>query len=94
MSVDADQSIGTLTGLINKLMLRHDRNFTHSVLVLDGDVQFQQDLKHVRVSIVSSNHQVAHHVYRIDHQLGRLADNGSLRSQLFKLTCTPWPHTA
>ena len=85
MYVDPSQSLGTLTGLSNKLVLRCDSNSERCVLVPYGQVQYQSHGRHVRVWIDTNSLQsVAHHFYTVDTQLGRLKDDGSLRSQLFK----------
>ena len=84
MSVDADQSFSTMTGLVNRLVLRSNRGSSRSVIIPYGDVHFEKDEDHVRVRIIASTRHVSYHYYRIDHQLGRLIDSGSLKSQLFK----------
>lgn len=85
MHVDQCQSIGTLTGLFNKLVLQHDSNSERCVLIPYGQVQYEPRDRHVRVSIDTKSLQnVAHHFYTVDTQIGRLKDDGSLRGQLFK----------
>jgi hypothetical protein len=63
MTVDINQSIGTLTGLASKLVLRCDDNSSRSVIVPDGNVQFELDHDHVRVSIVTPTQHVSYHHY-------------------------------
>ncbi|KAI4225246.1 MAG: hypothetical protein L6R40_008378, partial [Gallowayella cf. fulva] len=84
MAVDANQSFGTLTGLVNKLVLRGVKDSSRSVIIPHGDVRFKPGGHHVRVHIDTSGQHLSYHLYHIDCQIGRLVDNGSLRSKLFK----------
>ena len=84
MIVDPNQSIGTLTGLVNKLVLRSDIDSSRSVIIPYGNVRFEPNDHHVRVHIDTSTQHLSYHLYHIDPQLGRLVDNGSLKSKLFK----------
>jgi hypothetical protein len=84
--VDERQSFGTLTGLVNKLVLCEVEGSSRSVIVPHGPVSFSQDGHHIRVMIdTTSATHVKYHSYHIDTQLGRLVDNGNLRSRLFRL---------
>ncbi|TGO08655.1 hypothetical protein BTUL_0198g00170 [Botrytis tulipae] len=86
MSVDKNQDIGTFTGLVNKLVLRSNDNATRAVIVPDGEIVFMQKYCHVQVNIDTSlTSSCSYHDYRIDPQLGRLIDNGSLKTCLFRL---------
>ena len=86
MIVDEAQSIGTLAGLVNKLVLRSVGGNSRIVVVPQGAVLFAQEGHHVRVTINTDGvMQVHHHAYSIDNQLGRLIDNGSLQSRLFRI---------
>ena len=86
MVVDERQSFGALTGLVNKLVLREAKGSSRSVIVPHGAVSFSRHGHHVRVMIdTSSAAQVKYHSYHIDSQLGRLVDNGDLKSRLFRL---------
>ena len=84
MAVDPNQSFGTLTGLVNKLVLRGNTDSSRSVIIPHGDVRFGPEGHHVRVHIDTSTQHLSYHLYHIDPQLGRLVDNGSLKSKLFK----------
>ena len=83
MTVDSIQSFGALTGLANKLVLRLNTDSSRSVIIPYGDVIFESDSR-VRVRIDTSTQNLSYHFYRIDSRLGRLVDNGSLKSKLFK----------
>ncbi|CAG8973653.1 hypothetical protein HYALB_00002219 [Hymenoscyphus albidus] len=86
MVVDERQSFGAFTGLENKLVLRQIDQSSRSVLVPHGTVSFSPQGHHVRVTIdTTSSLHVKYHIYEIDSQLGRLRDNGSLHSRLFKI---------
>lgn len=83
MSVDEDQDIGTLVGLENRLVLRHEK--LRSVIIPHGKISFEKCQTHVSVDINTKNLQrVKYHTYTIDHILGRLVGNGSLLSHLYK----------
>lgn len=84
MTVDPNQSISTLTGLVNKLVLRGNTDSARSVIIPHGDVRFRPEDHHVRVHIDTSTQHLSYHLYQIDPQLGRLVDSGSLKSKLFK----------
>lgn len=84
MSVDTNQSFGALTGLVNKLVLRGNTDPSRSVIIPHGQVKFQKEGHHVRVDIDTSAQPISYHLYSIDSQIGRLVDNGSLKSRLFK----------
>lgn len=82
MTVDANQSFGTLTGLVNKLVLVGDSD--RSVIIPYGRVSFRPENSHVCVRIEPPSGHLSYHTYQIDNQLGRLVDNGTMRSKLFK----------
>ena len=85
MFVDTNQSFGTLTGLDSKLVLRGCHDSLRSVIIPHGNVIYRPDGHHVRVQIdTTSLRHVSYHLYHIDYQLGRLIDNGSLKSRLFR----------
>ena len=84
MIVDSNQSFGTLTGLVNKLVLRAISDSSRSVIVPYGDVWFEPEGHHVRVQIDTSTQHISFHLYHIDRQLGQLVDDGSLKAKLFK----------
>ncbi|KAF7944218.1 hypothetical protein EAE96_010620 [Botrytis aclada] len=86
MSVDKNQDIGTFTGLVNKLVLCNNDNASRAVIVPDGNISFTQENGHVQVNIdTTTTRSCSYHDYRIDPQLGRLVDNGSLETCLFRL---------
>lgn len=87
MTVDENQSFGTLTGLINKLVLLGNHNSERSVIIPHGKVLFNPE-KYFHASIQIDpppKQQRSYHIYQIDNQLGRLVDNGTLKSRLFKI---------
>ncbi|TGO33323.1 hypothetical protein BHYA_0252g00040 [Botrytis hyacinthi] len=86
MSVDKNQDIGTFTGLLNKLVLRSNDNATRVLVVPDGEIVFRRENEHVQVKIDTAlTSSCSYHDYLIDPQLGRLIDNGSLKTCLFRL---------
>ena len=84
MIVDTNQSFGALTGLVNKLVLRGIKDSSRSVIIPHGSVVVKLDGAHVRVDINISTPYLSYHLYHIDSQIGRLVDDGSLKSKLFK----------
>lgn len=86
MTVDKVQSIGTFSGLASKLVLCSMSGDSRIVLVPQGDVSFEPDGHHLRVAISTGEASYVHyHAYTVDNQLGRLVDNGSLQSRLFRI---------
>jgi hypothetical protein len=81
MCVDADQGLATLVGLRSKLILKHECTGDRMVLIPAGDVAWAREGKHVAVRICWQTPSKVH-VYTVDAQLGRLADNGNLQSKL------------
>ncbi|KAF1951418.1 hypothetical protein CC80DRAFT_424735 [Byssothecium circinans] len=83
MIIDEIQALGTLTGLSNKLVLKHTLGINDRIILIpDGSVQYTKSEDHVLVSI-SRDDATKSHAYQLDSILGRLVDNGSLRSKLF-----------
>ncbi|KAK2793814.1 hypothetical protein FQN51_001032 [Onygenales sp. PD_10] len=85
MIIDTDQSFGTLTGLVNKLVLRGKQGNSRCVIIPHGEVKYMRTGDHVSVTIHNSKFStVQYHKYQIDTRLRRLVDNGSIRSKLFR----------
>ena len=85
MAVDSNQGIGSLSGLVNKLVLREVFGQSRLIIVPDGKVSYKQADDHVCVSVDTSSVKiVSYHHFQVDSQLGRLVDNGSLRSRLYR----------
>ncbi|KAK1980119.1 hypothetical protein LZ30DRAFT_595422 [Colletotrichum cereale] len=87
MSVDPYQSIGTLTGLKDKLVLKIDPRHpalptVRKLLVLEGVETCTRAEDHVQVRIGKGFDQRIH-AYDIDEKLGRLVSNGDRQSKLF-----------
>ncbi|KXH46053.1 hypothetical protein CSAL01_04271 [Colletotrichum salicis] len=88
MSVDANQSIGTLVGLKDKLILRIDQPCHtaitpgRKVLILEGCVSHMKHGEHVNVCI-EKGRAAGVDQYDVDARLGRLVLNGNLQSKLF-----------
>ncbi|KAL5332674.1 hypothetical protein BJX70DRAFT_404369 [Aspergillus crustosus] len=80
MSIDANQSLATMVGLRNKLLLIHKNGCDRKVLIPEGDISWEKQGRHVAVQIGWQRVSSAH-VYVVDDQLGRLTDNGSLQSK-------------
>ncbi|KAI2627868.1 hypothetical protein GGR54DRAFT_590862 [Hypoxylon sp. NC1633] len=96
LSVDKDQSIGTLTGLRSKLVLKGDNDrVRRKVIIPSGDVEFHRRGSHVLV-VIDKHASTKIHAFEVDNLLGRLVDNGSLQSKLLisylhALTSFPLP---
>ncbi|PVH70609.1 hypothetical protein DL98DRAFT_472494 [Cadophora sp. DSE1049] len=86
MMLDECQSLGTFTGLVNKLVLRDIKGRSRCVIVPHGSISFVPQGHHVEVTVsTTSAKHVGYHAYQVDSKLGRLVDNGSLQSRLFRL---------
>ena len=96
MVYDNNQSIGTMFGLINQLVLRpklkHNVNtnelVSRCVLIPEGEVSFQVDGHHVRVEIDTRGpalQRVTYQTYRVDMDLGCLTGNISLTNKLYRV---------
>lgn len=101
MQINADQSIGTLVGLRNRLVLKDPKEAKKRVvLVPQGDIEFSMSQHgHINVSVAFGTASRVQS-YLIDSRLGRLTDDGTLQSKLFlsylhALTayCIPDPFT-
>lgn len=69
MVIDPNQSLETLVGLRNKLILIHVNNLNRLVLVPEGDVTWKKDIGHVAVKIGWQGASNLH-VYSADSQMG------------------------
>ncbi|KAH7346369.1 hypothetical protein BKA65DRAFT_537048 [Rhexocercosporidium sp. MPI-PUGE-AT-0058] len=86
MIVDTNQYIGTLHGLLHKLVLKDTQGQARAVIVPHGNVSYRRTDHHVQVSITTGlGDRGSYHRFDIDKVLGLLKDNGSLKSRLFKL---------
>lgn len=81
MVIDNDQSIGTLIGLRNRLILKNEITQSRIVLIPEGPVTWKRLAGHIAVDIGWQSVSCLHS-YSMDNQLGRLVDNGSLQSKL------------
>jgi len=88
MHIDRDQSFATLLGLQNRLVLCHENQAGHRmILVPEGDVktaqwQVQADVYHRKVKVdLSSAKRIQ--PFQLDQGLGRLVGNGTVQSKLF-----------
>ncbi|GLA78963.1 hypothetical protein AtubIFM55763_001128 [Aspergillus tubingensis] len=81
MVVDPDQSVGTLIGLRNKLVLLDRKTHHRRVLIPEGQIKWEQDSGHVTVK-VGWQAATSVHVYLVNGDIGCLTDNGTLQSKL------------
>ncbi|KAL4068914.1 hypothetical protein V8B97DRAFT_1918390 [Scleroderma yunnanense] len=90
MVYDDAQSMGTLFGLVNRLVLRPKLNTSHKqrcVLIPEGEISFTRRSHHVRVVVNVRGppcEQVTYQTFRIDTELGCLTGNVSLANQLYR----------
>ena len=92
MVISLTQSIGTLFGLKNKLILDpKDGITTRKVIIPDGDVKVSRDLhrslSHPEVTIVPCQDlglQIKKFIYDVDEFIGRLVGDGTLTSWYFQ----------
>ncbi|KZP04846.1 hypothetical protein FIBSPDRAFT_1054420 [Athelia psychrophila] len=92
MVVDQNQSIGTMVGLSNQLVLRESSSVlgrlprSRRVIVSFGEkITFQMRGHHIDISVdTKSETFVKFYEYRVDNELGRLIGDGSLISKLYQ----------
>lgn len=84
MIIDTDQRIGTLYGLVNKLILKHERRAEDRLASIpESGVRYSMTTTG-RVSVlIKLGSARKTHAYHIDEVLGRLIDNGNSQSKLF-----------
>ncbi|RYC61027.1 hypothetical protein CHU98_g5182 [Xylaria longipes] len=80
MSIDDDQSLGTLTGFANKMVLKDES--CRLVLVPEGLVSWVSANGHIRVTVSKASITKVHPLY-VNSVLGQLSDNGNLQGKLF-----------
>jgi hypothetical protein len=81
MVIDKDQSLGTLVGFTNKLILKNEVTHDRVVLIPEGNVTWRSIPGYIAVNI--GWQPVTYlHSYSVDSGLGRLVDNGSIQSKL------------
>ena len=96
MVYDDNQSIGTMFGLVNQLVLRPKLKYnantnelvSRCVLIPEGQVSFQMDDHHVCVEIDTCGpalQRVTYQTYRVDTDLGCLTGNVSLTNKLYRV---------
>jgi hypothetical protein len=86
MVVDPNQSFGAFSGLTSKLVLREATGKSRMVIVPDGRISYERIRDHLTVWIDTGDSKlVRYYQFQIDSRLGRLVDNGSLLSRLFKI---------
>ena len=93
MVYDENQSVGTLFGLVNRLILRPKIRDVHAVELIprcvfipEGEISFKMDGHHVRVEIDtrgSALGRVTYQTYRVDTDMGCLTGNVSLTNKLY-----------
>ena len=93
MVYDENQSIGTMFGLVNQLVLRPksrdvntDGLVPRCVLIPEGDISFEMDSHHVRVEIDIHGpalQRITYQTYRVDTDMGCLTGNVSLTNKLY-----------
>ena len=90
MVYDETQSIGTMVGLVNRLVLRSKLGAADEqrcILIPEGDVSFSRHDHHVRVLVDvsgSSQQRMTYQTYSIDTDMGCLVGNVSLANKLYR----------
>lgn len=92
MVIDSDQSIGSLVGLVNQLVLRTNHGMvkrapsSRKVIIPCGQISFELHGHHSQTVVeTKSQPSVKFLEYKVDPDLGRLVGNVSLVSRLFKI---------
>ncbi|KAM0714645.1 hypothetical protein Q7P37_009943 [Cladosporium fusiforme] len=81
MAVDRMQSIGTLVGFDNKLLLRSETG-KRLLLIKEATLSYAKKCSHMAVSVDEGSAATVHALH-IDTQLRRLVDNGDLQCKLY-----------
>jgi hypothetical protein len=84
MFVDASQEFGTFSGLKTKLVLRSANGSSRIVIVPHGTIHFNESSFDVTIKTEYAS-RPTYHSFRIDTRLGRLVDDNSLLSRLYKV---------
>ncbi|KIK92145.1 hypothetical protein PAXRUDRAFT_147949 [Paxillus rubicundulus Ve08.2h10] len=92
MVYDKNQSIGTMFGLANQLVLRPKPQAGHAptqrcVLIPEGDISFERHGHHVRINVDTHRpplRRVTYQTYKVDTELGCLTGNVSLTNKLYR----------
>jgi len=92
MVYDGDQSIGTLFGLVNKLVLRPKDNLgkdlvQRQVLIPEGNIRYGSHRHHVKVLVDikgPADQNIPYQTFRIDTDLGCLIGNSGLASNFYR----------
>ncbi|KAI1811621.1 hypothetical protein GGS20DRAFT_592862 [Poronia punctata] len=83
MSIHEDQGIGTLIGLKSKLVLKSKKpGGRDKVIIPNGAISHEVQGHHVWVN-VEADSSAKTIVYEVDRQLGRIIDNGTMRSKIY-----------
>jgi len=82
MRIDEDQSLGTLHGLQNRLLLRNEAGLQQLLLPEAEQVTHQLSDHHVTVKL-DTNAIRKVHLINVDKILGRLYDDGSIHAKLY-----------
>jgi len=82
MRIDEDQSLETLHGLENRLLLKDETGHRQLLLPEAEQISCQPTGLHVTVSL-DTNAIRKLHLFDIDNFLGRLSDDGSVHAKLF-----------
>ncbi|KAF2769520.1 hypothetical protein EJ03DRAFT_362265 [Teratosphaeria nubilosa] len=82
MAVDHDQSLGTLIGFSNKLVLKSPRDSDRTVLILESSLTYSKREDHVFCHVVKRAGSKVH-ALGIDGLLHRLQDNGDIGCRLY-----------
>ncbi|KIJ07619.1 hypothetical protein PAXINDRAFT_19202, partial [Paxillus involutus ATCC 200175] len=92
MVYDKNQSIGTMLGLVNQLVLRPkgqvvEHLVSRCVLIPHGDVSFEVHSHHVQINIDTHKpplRRVTYETYKVDPELNCLAGNVDLTNKLYR----------
>lgn len=99
MEIAADQRVGTLVGLENKLVLQRRADGHRKLLLPEGPISYRTKGHHALVHLTRECMNTVH-TLDIDDDLGRLIDSGSMRTKLLLAylhaltsSCLPDPFT-
>jgi hypothetical protein len=87
MIIDAQQNVGTLTGLARKLVLKNDHSERMMLIPVPRrfgipSIQYAKDPSSEYVKVTISDDATKVYAYYLDEDLGRITESGDLESKL------------
>jgi len=82
MAVDQDQSLGTLIGFLNKLILKSQTSSSRIALILESELSYVKQHDHISIRVNHCSKSKVH-ALGVDTSLHRLLDSGDVDCKLY-----------